>query len=263
MKKVFTLALATLLLVACDSDDNSDGSTINISENGLLVKKITQISDDGDYGSSLIEEFSYEGNKLVEKIKTTGYSTATNSTKYVYRTEYIYSSDLISKTREYYVYDTEESLSNTTLYFYDTDNRVIRVDYGSYSETYSYGSNGTVTSIDDDCTVEIVFNGGNPTSSSEDCGVEGRLMAISYDNKPSIFSSVTGFNWLFDNLTESDYVGFSNNVTRVTFDYGADEGTEVVNFTYDYNDAGYPRNLIVKSSGLDEDESTIVIEYYQ
>ena len=39
MKKALTLALATLLLIACDSDDNSDGSTINISENGLLVKK--------------------------------------------------------------------------------------------------------------------------------------------------------------------------------------------------------------------------------
>ena len=229
----------------------------------MLVKKITQISDDGEYGSSLIEEFSYEGNKLVEKIKTIGYSTATNSTEYVYRTEYIYSSNLISKIREYYVYDTEESLSNTTLYYYDSDNRVIRADYGSYSETHSYGSNGTVTSIDDDCTLEIVFNGGNPTSSSEDCGVEGRLMTISYENKPSVFSSVTGFNWLFDDLTESDYVGFSNNVTRVTYVYGADEGTEVLNFTYDYNDAGYPRNVIVKSPDSDDDESTIVIEYYQ
>lgn len=69
MKKALTLALATLLLIACDSDDNSDGSTINISENGLLVKKITQNSDDGEYGSSLIEEFSYDGNKLVEKLK--------------------------------------------------------------------------------------------------------------------------------------------------------------------------------------------------
>ena len=123
MKKALTLALATLLLIACDSDDNSDGSTINISENGLLVKKITQNSDDGEYGSSLIEEFSYDGNKLVEKIKTIGYSTATNSTEDVYRTEYIYSSNLISKIRQYYVYDTEESLSNTTLYFYDSDNR--------------------------------------------------------------------------------------------------------------------------------------------
>ena len=106
MKKALTLALATLLLIACDSDDNSDGSTINISENGLLVKKITQNSDDGEYGSSLIEEFSYDGNKLVEKIKTIGYSTATNSTEDVYRTEYIYSSNLISKIRQYYVYDT-------------------------------------------------------------------------------------------------------------------------------------------------------------
>ena len=85
----------------------------------MLVKKITQNSDDGEYGSSLIEEFSYDGNKLVEKIKTIGYSTATNSTEDVYRTEYIYSSNLISKIRQYYVYDTEESLSNTTLYFYD------------------------------------------------------------------------------------------------------------------------------------------------
>jgi len=270
MKKALTLALATLLLIACDSDDNSDGSTINISENGLLVKKITQNSDDGEYGSSLIEEFSYDGNKLVEKIKTIGYSTATNSTEYVYRTEYIYSSNLISKIRQYYVYDTEESLSNTTLYFYDSDNRVIREEYevanGGYSDnsTYSYGSNGTMTSIDDDdCTLEIVFNGGNPTSSSEDCGVEGKLMTISYDNKPSVFSSVTGFNWLFDDFTESDYVGFSNNVTRVTYVYGADEGTKVINFTYDYNDAGYPRNVIVKSPDSDDDESTIVIEYYQ
>ena len=82
MKKALTLALATLLLIACDSDDNSDGSTINISENGLLVKKITQNSDDGEYGSSLIEEFSYDGNKLVEKIKTIGYSTA-NKTPFV------------------------------------------------------------------------------------------------------------------------------------------------------------------------------------
>ena len=67
----------------------------------------------------------------------------------------------------------------------------------------------------------------------------------------------------FDDLTESDYVGFSNNVTRVTYVYGADEGTEVLNFTYDYNDAGYPRNVIVKSPDSDDDESTIVIEYYQ
>lgn len=259
MKKLFPLAIMLVLFTGCESDDNSDTAPINTPDNELLVKKITETSTEGDYTSILTEEYRYDDNKLVEKN-----SSSENSNSY-YRTEYIYSSNLISKAKEYYSFNNQENLSSEIAYFYDSNDRIIRIEAeyvgdGMYTTNYTYDSNGNLSLINEDgCTYEIVFSNGNPVSSSSnvDCEDQEFSSALSFDNNPSAFSSLAGWRWFLTNLTESEYLGFTNNVTRII--YSNPEGSQTINFSYDYNNDGYPRNI----STTDGDyESTIVIEYY-
>ena len=272
MKKVIYTFLGVLVF-ACssdsESDNNNDGNNNNNNpnESELLVSSITH-SDMENSNYEYVENFTYDGNKIVEINNSVYYNGNFSSES---RSEFIYANNKISRVDNYN--DNNNSISSQDIFTYDSQGRLVAADYcyilsdgscdDSESESYSYNSDGSITATygdESDTTVVQFDDNGNIIRVSD--GDE--VSELTYDNYNSPFKNITGATplvisqWIFSG---SYLYSFNNNCLSFVGEYVDEDGVETytLNFTYDYNDAGYPRNVVVEEVGFGEE--TIVIEY--
>lgn len=261
MKKLIYLFLA-LIIVACSSDSENDNNNNNPNESELLVSSISyndmEISD-----YEYVENFTYDGNKIVEMNRSVYYNGSFSSEN---RSEFIYANNKISRVDNY----SDNNISSQDIFTYDSQGRLVASEYcynpndepcdDSDSESYSYNSDGSITVTDggNGYTYVVEFDdNGNIVRVSDDDDVS----ELTYDNYNSPFKNITGATPLViaQRIFSSSYLySFNNNCLSYVAETEDDE-TDTLNFTYDYNDAGYPRNVVVEDVGFGQ--GTILIEY--
>ena len=273
MKKVIYTFLGVLVF-ACssdsESDNNNDGNNNNNNpnESELLVSSITH-SDMENSNYEYVENFTYDGNKIVEINNSVYYNGNFSSES---RSEFIYANNKISRVDNY----NDNNISGQDIFTYDSQGRLVTVEYcynpndgpcdDSESTSFSYNLDGSITAI-------TTMNGDEPETTVIEVDDNGNIIKVSdyddvseltYDIYNSPFKNITGATplvisqWIFSG---SYLYSFNNNCLSFVGEYVDEDGVETytLNFTYDYNDAGYPRNVVVEEVGFGEE--TIVIEY--
>ena len=266
MKKLIYLFL-TVLIVACSGEDNNEGNNDNDdnNESNLLVSSINY-SRLTSSGTRLREEtFTYNGNKIIERTTQTEIDGNPVQDYYSGRTEYFYANNKISRTYYYY---NDTNLRRQKEFLYDPQGRVVSIeqcfepnDDGCDElviESFSYNDDGSITSTGttDGTIVYQLDNNGNIISITDDDG----FFALIYDNQKNPFKNLTGAsNILYGSFSNAYFISYTNNC--LSFVYTSTDGyVDTVNWTYDYNDAGYPRNVFTDGS---EEPQTIAIEYFE
>jgi hypothetical protein len=279
MKKLLYLLLAlTILGCSSNDDDNSDdidNNDNNNNNNSILVSKISY--DDYELDSYSYEEnFTYELNKIVERLDVTYYNGSIQNT---YRAQFIYSNDLIARV-DYY--DEDDNLLDRTTFQYDSQSRVTLVEEDSYyngsidyesSDSVSYNSDGTITiSNSDSNSVEYTYqldNQGNIIRGlweDDDCE---EIVSVNYDDNNTPFKNITGansINVIYGLFSGSQLRGFFNNIKVIQFDVTCNNSSNnesyTTNFSYDYTQDGYPRNIVATETEDGEQyTTTIILEY--
>ena len=279
MKKLLYLLLAlTILGCSSNDDDNSDdidNNDNNNNNNSILVSKISY--DDYELDSYSYEEnFTYELNKIVERLDVTYYNGSIQNT---YRAQFIYSNDLIARV-DYY--DEDDNLLDRTTFQYDSQSRVTLVEEDSYyngsidyesSDSVSYNSDGTITiSNSDSNSVEYTYqldNQGNIIRGlweDDDCE---EIVSVNYDDNNTPFKNITGansINVIYGLFSDSQLRGFFNNIKVIQFDATCNNSSNnesyTTNFSYDYTQDGYPRNIVATETEDGEQyTTTIILEY--
>ena len=257
MKKLLYLLLA-LTIFGCSSndDDNSDDIDNNDNNNNnILVSKISYDDYEND-SYSYEENFTYELNKIVERLDVTFYNGSIQNT---YRAQFIYSNDLIARV-DYY--DEDDNLLDRTTFQYDSQSRVTLVEEcyyqnGSceydYSDSVSYNSDGTITvsNADSDVNTYQLDNQGNIIRAlweDDDCE---EIISINYDNNNTPFKNITGANLInvvYGLFSDARLIGFFNNIKSIQEDSTCNDSSNnesyTTNFSYDYTQEGYPRNIV-------------------
>lgn len=299
MRSKIYLILFALFAFSCSSDSSSDDGNNNEgnnnnggnndSENALLVSEIIYSDDESDY--IYTDRYFYDGNKLTSIVEEYSYQGGNSGIDYLYN--FIYTNNKISRVDEYYG-DTSTGLEGRYNFEYDNQGRVSSYDYCSltssgtcqYFNTYdfTYSSNGTVTaSIVNDVgteweeagtyTLQLDNNGNiigyNSSYQSEDNSGNPIPVTVNasfqYDNQNSPFKNIVGMDALILLQFGASILQFNayNNVTSYNVDYSDQDQDVQYNYAYDYNDDGYPRQVIVTGSYDGEsDNSTIDINYY-
>ena len=271
MKKIIYIFLGVLVF-ACGSDsendNNNDGNNNNNNpnESELLVSSISYNDmENSDY--EYVENFTYDGNKIVETNRSVYYNGSFSSEN---RSEFIYANNKISRVDNYY----DNNISSQDIFTYDSQGRLVATEHcynpndgpcdDLESESYSYNSDGSITVTyaaygDNGSTSVVEFDdNGNIVRVSDDD--DDDVIELTYDNYNSPFKNITGatplviVQWIF---SSSYLYSFNNNCLSLVSN--EDGYTSTLNFTYDYNDAGYPRNVVVEDVGFGQE--TIVIEY--
>ena len=273
MKKVIYTFLGVLVF-ACssdsESDNNNDGNNNNNNpnESELLVSSITH-SDMENSNYEYVENFTYDGNKIVEMNRSVYYNGSFSSEN---RSEFIYANNKISRVDNY----NDNNISGQDIFTYDSQGRLVTAEYcynpndgpcdDSESTSFSYNLDGSITAI-------TTMNGDEPETTVIEVDDNGNIIKVSdyddvseltYDIYNSPFKNITGATplvisqWIF---SDSYLYSFNNNCLSFVSEYVDEDGVETytLNFTYDYNDAGYPRNVVVEEVGYGE--TTITIEY--
>jgi hypothetical protein len=260
-KTIYFLFLITLL--SCSKSDDSNNNN-NPNDLELLVSSISYSdTDNSDY--KYVENFTYDGNKIIEMKRSVYYNGNFGSEN---RSEFIYANDKISRV-DYY--DYENSIQEQVNFTYDSQGRLVAREYcynpnngpcdNLDSTSYSYNSDGSITAtntyLNESETTVIEFDdNGNIVRYSEN----DEVGELTYDNYNSPFKNITGATptVILQRIFSNSYLySFNNNCLSVVSD--EDGETYTLNFTYDYNDLGYPRNVVVEEVGYGE--TTITIEY--
>ena len=277
MKKLLYLFLVLTILGCSSNDDNSDDIDNN-DNNNILVSKISY--DDNEVASYSYEEnFTYELNKIVERQDVTYYNGSIQNT---YRAQFIYSNDLIARV-DYY--DEDDNLLDRTTFQYDSQSRVTLVEecyYQNggceydYTDSVSYNSDGTITisnadsnSNDGSVYTYQLDNQGNIIGAlweDDDCE---EIISINYDNNNTPFKNITGANLInvvYGLFSDARLIGFFNNIRSIQEDSTCNDSSNnesyTTNFSYDYTQDGYPRNIVATQTyGGEQYTSTIILEY--
>ena len=274
MKKLLYLFLVLTILGCSSNDDNSDDIDNN-DNNNILVSKISY--DDNEVASYSYEEnFTYELNKIVERLDVTYYNGSIQNT---YRAQFIYSNDLIARV-DYY--DEDDNLLDRTTFQYDSQSRVTLVEEDSYyngsieyesSDSVSYNSDGTITiSNSDSDSAEYTYqldNQGNIIRSlweDDDCE---EIVSVNYDDNNTPFKNISGansINVIYGLFSDSQLRGFFNNIKVIQFDATCNNSSNnesyTTNLSYDYTQDGYPRNIVATETEDGEQyTTTIILEY--
>ena len=246
MKKLLYLLFA-IALIGCSSDEDESASDDIQTGKNLLVKSIN-LTDSSEGNSNLLE-YSYEGNKLVKLLST---STSIYYTgKRIFSNTYIYTDNLISVINRY---NSEQELSYQTFLEYDDFDRLISIA-GTPERDVSFVYNSDNTEVTTSFGGTLKFNSGN--ISYTDDRVQSKF---TFDDKHSPFKNIIGNSEIFSlylGFTDFDnlFIGANNTFVKIE----SSDGSEV-SYTYDYNNEGYPRNIIGKSQG--DVFLTAIIEYY-
>lgn len=277
----FKFILFLIFCFSCSNEDFEADENNNDQENNLLVKsvKISGFEGNPNYGWNYTESFTYEGNKI-EQVTTTNLNTNEVSI-----TNYTYTDNLITVVN---TYNQNNVLTVSTELSYDSSKRIISIISKSYynnkeeiwlKSDISYRTDGKVlfcsNSEGEDYGSLLSFNNDGDVSSvtyrSEDDQFQGNIEAchadgftgeskITYNENPYPFKNITGFQIFgyFDSniFSRAQILGFNKNAIKATHS----DDTYEDNWTYDFNEFGYPRNIVwIYDEDLTE---TIDIDYY-
>jgi hypothetical protein len=146
------------------------------------------------------------------------------------------------------------------------------IDYES-SDSVSYNSDGTITiSNSDSNSVEYTYqldNQGNIIRGlweDDDCE---EIVSVNYDDNNTPFKNITGansINVIYGLFSDSQLRGFFNNIKVIQFDVTCNNSSNnesyTTNFSYDYTQDGYPRNIVATETEDGEQyTTTIILEY--
>jgi hypothetical protein len=291
MKSKIYLILFALFAFSCSSDSSSDDGNNNNggnnnSGNALLVSEIIETDAEvSDYVYT--DRYFYDGNKLTSIVEEYSYQGGNSGINYLYN--FIYTNNKISRVDEYYG-DTSTGIEGRYTFEYDNQGRVSFYDYcyfdssgnceGYDTNNLAYSSNGTVTNsyvynvgsdYEDAGTLTLQLdNNGNIISgndSYQDVDNSGNPITVTvnasfqYDNQNSPFKNIVGMDALILVEFGSDILQFNayNNCTSYSIEYSDEDEVYAYNYAYDFNEDGYPRQVIVTQGSY---SSTIDINYY-
>ena len=274
----FNIILFLILCFSCSNEDLApdENENNNDQEKKLLVKsiKISGYEGNPNDGWNYTENFTYEGNKIEQK-------TTTNlNTNEVKTTNYTYTDNLITNIK---TFDQNNSLTNSYELLYDSNKRIVSLIYTYYynsSENYintsdfTYQANGSILYCDNyDAYYDgmlFTFNQNSDIStftynsdldSLEACNpsTHNQEGKITYDDSPYPFKNIIGiqfFSYFEGIFTRANILGHNKNATKLTYS----DDIEDDNWTYDFNEFGYPRNIVWTYD--DDLTETIDIDYY-
>ena len=292
MKSKIYLILLAVFVFSCSSDSSSDEGNNNNNGgnnntgNALLVSEIIETDAEvSDYVYT--DRYFYDGNKLTSIVEEYSYQGGNSAINYLYN--FIYTNNKISRVDEYYG-DTSTGIEGRYTFEYDNQGRISFYDYCYFDssgncEEYdtnnlAYSSNGTVTNsyvynvgsdYEDAGTLTLQLdNNGNIISgndSYQDVDNSGNPITVTvnasfqYDNQNSPFKNIVGMDALILVEFGSDILQFNayNNCTSYSIEYSDEDEVYAYNYAYDFNEDGYPRQVIVTQGSY---SSTIDINYY-
>ena len=292
MKSKIYLILFAVFVFSCSSDSSSDEGNNNNNGgnnntgNALLVSEIIETDAEvSDYVYT--DRYFYDGNKLTSIVEEYSYQGGNSAINYLYN--FIYTNNKISRVDEYYG-DTSTGIEGRYTFEYDNQGRISFYDYCYFDssgncEEYdtnnlAYSSNGTVTNsyvynvgsdYEDAGTLTLQLdNNGNIISgndSYQDVDNSGNPITVTvnasfqYDNQNSPFKNIVGMDALILVEFGSDILQFNayNNCTSYSIEYSDEDEVYAYNYAYDFNEDGYPRQVIVTQGSY---SSTIDINYY-
>ena len=291
MRSKIYLILIALFAFSCSSDSSSDDGNNNNnggnnnSTNDLLVFEIIETNDGSDYVYT--DRYFYDGNKLTSIVEEYSYQGGNSGINYLYN--FIYTNNKISRVDEYYG-DTSTGIEGRYTFEYDNQGRVSFYDYCYFDSSgnceeydtnnFTYSSNGTVTNsyvynvgsdYEDAGTLTLQLdNNGNIISgndSYQDVDNSGNPITVTvnaslqYDNQNSPFKNIVGMDAIMLVEFGSDILQFNayNNCTSYSIEYSDEDEVYTYNYAYDFNEDGYPRQVIVTQGSY---SSTIDINYY-
>tara|TARA_B100000989_G_scaffold225488_1_gene172754 strand:- start:223 stop:1101 length:879 start_codon:yes stop_codon:yes gene_type:complete len=292
MKLKIYLILFAVFVFSCSSESSSDdGNNNNNGDNNntgnaLLVSEIIETDAEvSDYVYT--DRYFYDGNKLTSIVEEYSYQGGNSGINYLYN--FIYTNNKISRVDEYYG-DTSTGIEGRYTFEYDNQGRVSFYDYCYFDSSgnceeydtnnFTYSSNGTVTNsyvynvgsdYEDAGTLTLQLdNNGNIISgndSYQDVDNSGNPITVTvnasfqYDNQNSPFKNIVGMDAIMLVEFGSDILQFNayNNCTSYSIEYSDEDEVYAYNYAYDFNEDGYPRQVIVTQGSY---SSTIDINYY-
>lgn len=254
MKKMLTMAAAAVFMISCGSDDSSPVT----NNDSVLVKKITETSEDG----TLITVLTYNGTKLVEINNNEGL-----------RQVFTYTGDLIT---EWKTYEGTE-LVTTDTYVYNSANKLVTYTSIDNTEdshhekiTYVHNADGSIDYKE--------YSGSNP-SSIDQLSMTGKIyadkytevvtsgtenitytMTFTFDGKNNPLKNVTGFDKIaFVNTMES--TNYAENITSESSSSSnsTDAPKLQTTYVYTYNAKNYP--LTAVETDVEDPNTTITTQY--
>lgn len=274
MKRNFILvfllsALFSSSFIACsDDDDNSSPSTDKYIPTKIIYDDVEKLDYEYNDKNQIIKVINEEGNS--KAISIINYNEDGTPKKVVEQyIEYGEENREETVTIEY-TYEAGKVLVKTTDAT-DIRNSVILIDEKGrrkdYIDSYYNGMENIYTSYQlaydaNDNLISSLTNNvdadGNPLNNGWRAEVEYK-----YDDKNNTAANVNGPHWF-----KSEYLGEAlcgkNNITqeRYTHSYNGEEPiTNKVDYTYTYNDAGYPILRKELSSNAPEEELTMKVVY--
>ena len=201
-----------------------------------------------------------------------------------YLYQFIYTNNKITRIDEYY----DGTLDGRYNFEYDNQGRISFYDYCSlysgggtcdYYDTnnFTYSSNGTVsnnyvyevgTDYETTGTLSLQLdNNGNIISANDTDANSIMNASLEYDNQNSPFKNIVGMDAIILTVIIDNVMSLNayNNCTSYNVEYSDNNEADQYNFAYDYNEDGYPRQVILTYSGGNFDgsyTSTIDINYY-
>ena len=277
MRSKIYLILIALFAFSCSSDSSSDDGNSNNnggnnnSGNALLVSEIITTSvESSDYVYT--DRYIYDGNKLTTIIEESTYQNGNPQVDYIFN--FVYTNNKITRVDEYY----SGTLDGRYTFEYDNQGRISFFDYCSFTSSgtceyydtnnLTYSSNGIVSiysvynvgSVDEENagTLTIQLDNNGNMISATDSDVNG---SFQYDSQNSPYKNIVGMDAiiLFTFVYNPLRFNANNNCMGYSFDYVNENATDEVNFAYDYNEDGYPRQVIVADGSY---SSTVDISYY-
>ena len=279
MRSKIYLILFALFAFSCSSDSSSDDGNNNggnnnggnnNSGNALLVSEIITTSvESSDYVYT--DRYIYDGNKLTTIIEESEYN---GNSQVDFLHNFVYTNNKITRVDEYY----SGTLDGRYTFEYDNQGRISFFDYCSFTSSgtceyydtnnLTYSSNGIVSiysvynvgSVDEENagTLTIQLDNNGNMISATDSDVNG---SFQYDSQNSPYKNIVGMDAiiLFTFVYNPLRFNANNNCMGYSFDYVNENATDEVNFAYDYNEDGYPRQVIVTEGSY---SSTVDISYY-
>ena len=291
MRSKIYLILFALFTFSCSSDSSSDDGSNNNggnnnTVNALLVSEIIETDAEvSDYVYT--DRYFYDGNKLTSIVEEYSYQGGNSGINYLYN--FIYTNNKISRVDEYYG-DTSTGIEGRYTFEYDNQGRVSFYDYCYFDSSgnceeydtnnFTYSSNGTVTNsyvynvgsdYEDAGTLTLQLdNNGNIISgndSYQDVDNSGNPITVTvnasfqYDNQNSPFKNIVGMDAIMLVEFGSDILQFNayNNCTSYSIEYSDEDEVYAYNYAYDFNEDGYPRQVIVTQGSY---SSTVDVSYY-
>ena len=282
MKKLILLLFIPLVFTCSSDESNSnDDATINCygylledNNDSILPSKITIVDADENNLTSVIN-YSYNGNKIVSRLQS-----ISDNQGYINEIEvfFTYSENRVSSIDKYidgvfsHTIQVEYNLQGIPSALIFDGNTVVEYTYQTDCLIFlNYPFNPDVDSMPQFVELD---NNGNVSyayrNKENDC-VDS--LTAEYDNYNNPFKNVTGHSNL-GNILNLDSSIASNDMVHIFASLGLNNNpishnsystqcnytyNEVTTYSYDYNDAGYPVNVIISYDGAVYE--TVTIEY--